>query len=298
MPPHIAVNRASSLRPYWQLARPANLFTAAADVMAGALMVGAVTAALPVLMLASVCLYASGVVLNDTFDADIDARERPERPLPRGAVSRANAALFGAALLALGLASAASVSSLSGAVAGAIGLFSLAYNAGGKHTSFGPALMGLCRGANLLLGMSAAAVLPPTLFVPVLISALYIGAVTLLSRDEVRGATPQLLVFGVGGVAVAALFALMFAITMAAENQLANVLAFWTVFVAWIAPPLLALWRRRDAAHVRHAVKAGVLGLVALNASLTCALAGPLAATLVLLFLPLAWLAARRFAVT
>ena len=36
--------------------------------------------------------YTAGMILNDVLDDDVDRRERPERPLPSGAVSRAGRA--------------------------------------------------------------------------------------------------------------------------------------------------------------------------------------------------------------
>ena len=290
----VVAARTPSLRPYIQLTRPANLFTAAADVVAGGLIAGAALLPLPTLMFASVCLYASGVVLNDAFDAGIDARERPERPIPRGAVGRAAAAWFGIVLLIVGVASAASVSRVSGVVALLIGAFSLAYNAGGKHTAFGPTLMGGCRGANLVLGMSAAGVLLPDFLLPAAISALYIAAVTVLSRDEVRGNSRQAVYAGSAGLGAAAFVTLL----VASTGPHISALFFWLLSVAWTAPALVVLWRRHRAVDVRHAVKTGVLGLVALNATLTCVYAGPLPALLVLSFFPAACIAARRFAVT
>ena len=32
--------------------------------------------------------YTAGMILNDLLDYEVDVRERPERPLPSGAVSR------------------------------------------------------------------------------------------------------------------------------------------------------------------------------------------------------------------
>src|SRR5690606_20787053 len=145
--------------------RPPNLPTAAADIMAGAAIAGVFATNwslipqetlvdLIVLMLASVFLYAGGVVLNDVFDLKIDKVERPERPIPSGVVSLKTASLFGGSLLVLGIVLSflchfyAGLASLG--LAGAIVL----YDALAKHhVIFGPLIMGLCRGLNLFLGM-------------------------------------------------------------------------------------------------------------------------------------------------
>ena len=73
---------------WWQLMRAANVFTAASNVIAGFLLVQRdwqPVGPLLLLILASVCLYEAGMMLNDVFDAELDAVERPERPIPVGA---------------------------------------------------------------------------------------------------------------------------------------------------------------------------------------------------------------------
>src|SRR4051812_19951926 len=93
------------IKPYLQLIRLPNLFTAAADSLAGWLLVeGSLrlpTRWLP-LVATSVAIYAAGIVLNDVFDFAIDLEERPSRPLPSGRVSRRFAAWAGGALLVIG----------------------------------------------------------------------------------------------------------------------------------------------------------------------------------------------------
>src|SRR6516164_6711151 len=89
-----------SITPHMQLVRLPNVFTAAADSLAGWLLVGGTLAEprrwLP-LAAASMVLYAAGMALNDYFDVDIDRVERPGRPIPTGRVSATFAAGLGAA---------------------------------------------------------------------------------------------------------------------------------------------------------------------------------------------------------
>ena len=148
----------TQIKPYLQLVRLPNLFTAAADSLAGWLIVRGSLAEpgrwVP-LVLASVAIYAAGIVLNDVFDFEIDRRERPSRPLPSGRVSRRLAAWFGGIALALGPGLAAlSGSTSSLVVALALAACVLGYDAGLKRTLLGPEVMGACRGLNLLLGLS------------------------------------------------------------------------------------------------------------------------------------------------
>ncbi|PIQ21202.1 MAG: polyprenyltransferase, partial [Cytophagales bacterium CG18_big_fil_WC_8_21_14_2_50_42_9] len=161
----------SRLFAHFVLLRPANIITAIADIMLGFAASGSVmmlmqddevTAGEPQmrllywLILSTIGLYGGGVVFNDVFDAELDRVERPERPIPSGAASRVSATVLGALLLIGGIAAAFQVSVLSGALAVLISVIALVYDALGKHFSvLGPINMGLCRGLNLLLGISA-----------------------------------------------------------------------------------------------------------------------------------------------
>src|SRR3569833_2812340 len=82
------------------MARPANILTAHAEVLAG--YAAAQTdqfSHLVLLLIATTGLYGGGIVWNDVCDAAQDASERPECPIPRGTVSRTQAATFGGFLL-------------------------------------------------------------------------------------------------------------------------------------------------------------------------------------------------------
>src|SRR5215210_7748613 len=134
-----------TLKPYLQLVRLPNVFTAAADSLAGWLLVrGSFDEPrrwLP-LVGASMAIYAAGIALNDVFDYDIDLIERPDRPLPSGRVSRRLAAGLGGGLLVLGLVLAGlSGSAISLIVAGLLAGCVVTYDAGAKRTVLGPALM-------------------------------------------------------------------------------------------------------------------------------------------------------------
>lgn len=178
-----------------RLLRLPNHFTAIADVLAGYLVVAGLSTlhARPAMLLAAAAgwaFYAAGMVLNDVFDVALDSTERPERPLPSGQIDVDTAALAGQGLLALAGLGACGAAFASGypapAVVGAGLTASIwAYDRHAKNTSFGPAVMGLCRGLNWLLGMTAAGgpTLMPHWLIPVGI-AVYVAGITLYARDE------------------------------------------------------------------------------------------------------------------
>ena len=104
----------SRLRPWLELARISNLPTVFTNVSVGTA-VGVAHAhdgffrwnMFGWTCLSVSLLYIAGMILNDAVDAKIDARERPDRPIPSGRVSRRAAFIAAGIGLALGVASLA-----------------------------------------------------------------------------------------------------------------------------------------------------------------------------------------------
>ena len=160
----------SGLLAWLRLMRLPNVFTALADVTMGFLFVRQSlepSGAFLCVAAASALLYTAGMVLNDVFDIDIDREERPERPLPSGAISLPVARAFGFALLGLGVVAAwlgglvfgtdAAAPWRSGLMATLLAALVILYDTWLKRTPLGPLGMGACRFVNVLLGMSLAA---------------------------------------------------------------------------------------------------------------------------------------------
>ncbi|WP_158547910.1 UbiA-like protein EboC [Dyadobacter luteus] len=288
----------SSLKPYLQLTRPANLVTAVADILAG-MAIAQFTfsdfSPLP-LIISTLGLYGGGVVMNDVFDARLDSIERPERPIPSGRVPLQSAMTLGITLLFIGILSATIYSSLSGLIAIAIAFLTVIYNRFAKHhTVLGPVTMGMCRGGNLILGMS---VLPDSIDKWGLIALLpiaYIGAITLISQDEVHGGKRRTLYIA------AFLYAVVLAAQLVIAQKQGNIL-YTVPFVllhTWlIGRPLWNAILNPVGPLIGKAVKAGVISLIVMNASWCMAFGLWPVAIAVLLLLPLSIFLARIFAVT
>ena len=285
------------LRPWLQLLRPANVATALADVLAGFAIAGlAHRAALPWLLLSTAALYAGGIVLNDVFDRDLDRVERPERPIPSGRITAAQAATLGGALLAIGVGAAAAANATALLVALAIAAGVLLYDAWGKRHAIGPLNMAMCRALNLLLGVAAAPAALADAWHVAGVPLLYIYAITSISRGEVHGgsrraATSALMVM------LASLAGLLLIVSRAGHRAIPALIL--VAALAWqVVPAVLAARRQPQPATIRAAVKRGVLSLVLLDAALSAAFAGPVYAAAVLATgLVAGWLA-RAFAVT
>lgn len=282
--------------------RPANIVTAISDIFAGATIAGYASGisdwhSLLLLALATSGLYGGGVVFNDVFDADLDRIERPERPIPSGLISRKEGTLLGIVLLAIGVASALRLSIYpSGCIAVAIAIAALVYDKWSKHHSFlGPLNMGLCRGLNLLLGIS---MVPEALLqygylagVPVI----YIGAITMISQGEVRGGKSKTMLMAAFLYLV--VFASILYTSILHENSIYTIF-FLTLFALLIYPPLIRAFSNPAGKNIGKAVKAGVLALIVMNAGWAAAFGSLYAALFIVLLLPVSILLARLFAVT
>lgn len=177
--------RVTTLEALLRLARVSNLPTVWSNVLAASVLAapgpadGMAPAHLAVVLVAMSAMYTGGMVLNDAFDREIDARERPERPLPSGAIASATAWTIGGGLLALGVALLASFglpSALAGlALASAIVL----YDAWHKGNTVSPLIMGTCR-ALVYVGTALAAgtALNATILGAALALLLYIAGLT------------------------------------------------------------------------------------------------------------------------
>lgn len=294
------------------LMRPANIITAIADILLGFAASGSVQLLLqdsPVtvahpqlkalywLVASTIGLYGGGVVFNDVFDADLDRIERPERPIPSGAASRLSATLLGSALLLGGVAAAFQVNNTSGLVAGVVAVLALLYNAVAKHHPvLGPLNMGACRGGNLLLGLSAVPAAVNAYWFLALLPVVYIAAITSISRGEVHGGDKRILLGSLGlyGLVIGGILVLL---------RLPQIHSWYSVpflalFSYLIFPPLLKAISSLKPMDIRLAVKAGVMALILLDATVAAGFAGWWYGLLVLALFPVSRLLANLFAVT
>ena len=287
------------LRGYLELLRPANVVTALADVLAGYAVAGrANSPALPWLLIATVCLYAGGVVLNDFFDRELYSVERPERPIPSGRVPARRAAALGTALLAGGVLAAAQGTPAAAAIAAAIVVLVVLYDARAKrHALAGPLNMGLCRGLNLLLGVAAVPAALAGNWPIALISVVYIAGVTTVSRGEVHGGKTGAAAFAL--ISLGGVLAALTAIGLDAGGRGQILALVLTALLGYrILPPFWQVYKDPGPLVIRRAVKAGVLSLVLIDAAISAAYAGPLYGAAVLATALIAGSLARLFSVT
>lgn len=259
-----------ALRVYLRLGRVSNLPTIWTNVLAGAVLSGTIpdTATLLGLGLALSGFYIAGMYLNDAFDRHVDARERPERPIPAGLVTAGRVfaigfGLLGAAVLLLGLVAAwrwperpwpAIVSAL--LLAGAI----VYYDARHKRDPLSPLIMGLCR---VLVYVSAALVaagrLTPAVGAGALVLLSYLIGLTYVAKQETLSEVANLwpLLF------LAAPFA--YAVPALLADRFGGVL--YLGFLGWVGYAI-SLLVRRSGRSIPRAVVSLLAGISLLDALL------------------------------
>jgi len=282
--------------------RPANIVTSVADVLAGIAISGFFLETdreiLPVflLSLSTIGLYGGGIVFNDVFDADLDKVERPERAIPSGAISKKEATLLGIILLCIGFLAAFAFSVRSGIIAFLILVFALVYNKYGKHHAFfGPLNMGLCRGLNLLLGISILSVSLQSHYFLGIIPLVYIFSITMISQGEVHGSNRKKLYAG------AFLYLIVIGAILYSAFLRQNIFyaaLFLILFAGMIFRPLFTAIKEPVGKNIGKAVKAGVISLILMDAAWASAYGQIFFAMLIALLLPLSLWLAKRFAVT
>jgi 4-hydroxybenzoate polyprenyltransferase len=200
----------STLRTYAQLCRLPAVFTAMADVFMGYFVErGSPTVRswieLVAVLICSGCLYLAGMVLNDIFDRDIDARERPHRPIPSGRVPLARAKRFATALIAAGLLASLVAGYDVGIQPFLIALMLLSaiflYDSWAKKTPIGPIVMGSCRFFNVLLWVGVHSpdlkgVFTSHITMVAAALGIYVAGVTWFAKKEAEQSSRGGLIFG------------------------------------------------------------------------------------------------------
>jgi len=276
---------------YARLVRLPNIFTALADIALGAAVIGFQYAGTSTLFLAmaSAALYCSGMVWNDVFDIEQDARERPFRPLPSGQIRLRSAIALAAILMIVGVGIAFGVGWPSGALAAGLAGAILLYDRWLKRTALGPVGMGMCRFLNVLLGLSVTDESTVALGLRLHLASvigIYVGGITWFAareaassrRDSLRGAA----------IVIAAGLALALPAPIHLEAGTSSVV-FPYAFVALAIVVGAPIWRaieRPEPAPVQVAVKTAILGIIGLDAVLATAISGIGGLWILVLLLP------------
>jgi 4-hydroxybenzoate polyprenyltransferase len=253
-----------------------NLPTVWTNTLAGSALAGADVGPgrLALLALAFSLLYTGGMYLNDAFDRESDARERPERPIPSGRIGARPVFMIGFGLLAAGVlvvATGAARPAGSGLAAAASGVLLAgvitAYDAWHKTNPVSPVVMGLCRVlVYLTAALAVAGRLGPAVAGGAVVLLCYLIGLTYVAKQEnlteVRHLWP--LVF----------LGVPFLYTWSAVRGAGVDAVLYLGFLTWVAYAVAGLVRpgRRD---IRRAVVSLIAGIALLDALLIAGVGDP-----------------------
>ncbi len=294
-------HKSSALRSWARLVRIPNTPTAIADGLAGmALASGTIWwhPATLLLVLASVAFYWAGMTLNDLFDLQEDRQASRPRPLVDGSLTVRQAAGAGWGLWCLGLLLVVAASTLAAfysakpfhwttlAIGSLLALAILAYNGWLKQTSWAPAMMGVCRACNLLLGAAlvrqamAGGSIPTVAWIAALGHLVFVTGFTIAARQEEK--TSQRLTLGTGWLVAAAGLAIWSATPWFLDASAKLALRDRWVFPMLILLVSLPLVRRALGSlqdptpkKVQGSIKQAIGTLLMLDASAALAFSGP-----------------------
>lgn len=188
-----------SIKDYLVLVRLPNLFTLPSNILVGMATVSSLAFTLTsftqflLLVTISVLLYCVGIVLNDLYDFDIDKKERPNRPLPSGKISRRSAIVLVAIFSTIALILSLQVSFSTLVISSILFSVIFGYDKYLKNTHAGPFTIASARVINILLGTSVSLRSVDsysqivTLTFVLIITFVYVSLIGFISRYEVHG---------------------------------------------------------------------------------------------------------------
>lgn len=248
------------------MARISNSPTVVTNVLAGAVIAGAFNTgnlqAIILLSIALIAFYTAGMYLNDLCDYEIDLKERSERPLVTGIVSKNEAWIVTIALFALGLGLLLTIKAsllISGMIL--IGLIVL-YDVWHKGNIVSPVIMGANR---FMVYVIAYLAFMPSLSFGVLIPAGllwgYILGVTLIAKSENTGNftqySPMLVLLAPAIYALSGLSSIVFVMIIA--------------FVIWVIYSATFIYQHNK---IKNAIGFLLAGICLLDGLLLASLAG------------------------
>ncbi|OED36368.1 hypothetical protein AB833_27485 [Chromatiales bacterium (ex Bugula neritina AB1)] len=250
-----------------KLGRVSNLPTVWSNTLAGVVLAGASPFNWNIvsLTIAMTAAYIGGMFLNDAFDRKIDAKERPERPIPSGEVKAgdvyaAGFTLLGAAIMFSALAAYGWGHSVlrSALIATALCAAIVLYNAWHKNNPLSPVVMGACRMlVYLCAGFTAMESPSFMLYAGAIVLLAYLIGLTYVAKQENLGTVKNMwpLVF----LAAPALFGIY---ALIGDTQILLALVAFNIWIIYC----LYLIQRKESGDIPKAVVSMIAGISLVDA--------------------------------
>jgi 4-hydroxybenzoate polyprenyltransferase len=292
-------------RQYIILVRLPNVFTAASNILPGYFIVAADATSsylniniiyLAGLMTSSSLLYLAGIVFNDYFDIEIDKKERPNRPLPSGKITKRKGLTIAISSVIAANVLTILINLTSFIVAVILTTIIIAYDYSLKHSTItGPITMGLARFVNMILGSSLAL---PTLLLSTASSKmlifiatsmfLYVVAIGILSKQEVSGKATNLIIISslsivfvdIAAIAIAGLIGIF-------QSEVFANLALFSIVMVIIFRPILRGLGNLAPIHIQNIIKNMIISIIILDSVFVSGIIGlPYGFATLLLIIP------------
>ncbi len=240
-----------TLTVFLRLGRVSNLPTVWTNALAGAVLAGAgLGIGVVIAGLALTLFYIGGMWLNDAFDAEIDAAERANRPIPMGEIGVATVFIGGFAFLGAGIGLAFLLGA--GMAGTALAIAVVLYDWLHKRVAYGPLIMGITRFFCYVLAAAAIGQVGGAVLLGALGLGAYIVGLTYAAKQEAYDRLDR-----AWPLAVLAL-PLLYALAVALPGALA--LAIWAGLLG-VVLVALRLLMRRDKGDVPRAVVTMIAGI-------------------------------------
>jgi 4-hydroxybenzoate polyprenyltransferase len=255
------------------------------------------------LTITSILLYMVGIIINDYRDLELDRKERPDRPLPSGRISRQSALAFAfiATILAIILVTFVSISSVLLALILLITI--VAYDCWLKNNILGYFTIALSRVFNVVLGCSPGIIILISnqndlakISVILVSTFLYVTAISYMSRIEV-GPSPKKSNFQISVVLLSLIPAILTFFTLIGYFKW-DLFLFLVIFIGMLIGSLVRKYGSSDPKVIMKIVRNLVLSIIILDSVFMSGTLGfAYGLSLLVLLIP-AVILSRRFYVT
>jgi 4-hydroxybenzoate polyprenyltransferase len=270
-----------NFKDYLILVRLPNLFTLPSNVLVGYFMVSSMTMTsyvqILLLVTISILLYCVGLILNDLCDYSIDKKERPDRPLASGKVSRRAAIGLVVTFSSLALALSFIINITTFVISSILLITIFGYDKILKKTRAGPFTIGAARVMNVLLGASVdfgnIGSYPQFIILTFVLSMtfVYVSLIGFISRYEVHGfpkdsklllipAIVAAIIFLIGLFSIAGLFKYEFLIML--------------VFFSFIMGITFYKFQKNDSVGIQRIVKNMIMSIIVLDSTFLSGIVG------------------------
>jgi 4-hydroxybenzoate polyprenyltransferase len=249
---------------FLKLGRVSNLPTVWTNAAAGAVLAG--NPSFGSILIAGIALtlfYTGGMWLNDAFDAEIDAQERKNRPIPMGEIGVSTVFAAGYGMLAVGVLLAFTLGFDVGLAGIALAVAVILYDWLHKRTVLSPVIMGVTRFLSYLLAALAVAEISGSVVWGGLGLLAYIIGLTYAAKQEAYDRLDRAWPLAVLAIPV------IYALTQANGSILA--LLAWAGLVVFVGIAMRLLFRR-DKGDVPRAVVIMIAGISLYDAVLIAGL--------------------------